>query len=176
MSFFDEAVEKLLAAEGGLLISDSEHGGGANMGVSLTVLQEYYKDPSLTLNDLIALTRDEAIEIYRTMYWNKILGDQILGRLSAIALLDQAVNRGLGGLRKQLVRTLVKHFKDDVQDIGPYDALIKRVNAIPDRVFMRRFVHDVELSYVDMAIRDPAKLKWLRGWLIRCHNLIKLLV
>jgi len=176
MSHFDEAVAQVLLAEGGLLISDSEHGGGANFGVSLLVLQEFRKNPALTLEDLKALTVDEAKTIYRSMYWDRIGGDRIKGRLTAIAALDQAVNRGVAGLRAALIQTLSRRYFIPLEDDATFALLTEKLNQIEDRSFFRRFVCDIQHAYVDMAMRDPAKLKWLKGWLVRTHNLLKYLV
>lgn len=174
MSHFKEAVEAVLKAEGGLLISDSEHGGGANFGVSLTVLQEHRKNKSLTLDDLKAMTIDEAKEIYRERYWNTICGDQIKGRLMAIALLDQAVNRGVSGTRAMLLKMLTKSFAKAPQDNWP--SLIETMNPFNDRVLFRRFICDAQHAYVDLAQASPKRIRWLKGWLTRTHNLLKLLI
>lgn len=174
MSHFKDAVEAVLKAEGGLFISDSEHGGGANFGVSLTVLQEHRKDKSLTLDDLKAMTIDEAKEIYREKYWNVISGENIKGRLTAIALLDQAVNRGNGGARNLVNNCLVKRFKK--QASSDWDIIVDTINQIEDRLFFRRLVCDAQLEYVDLALASDNKKIWLKGWLTRTHNLLKLLI
>jgi lysozyme family protein len=174
MSHFEEAVAAVLKAEGGLLISDSEHGGGANFGVSLTVLQEHRKNKSLTLDDLKVMTVEEAKEIYRVRYWDAISGDMIKGRLMAIALLDQAVNRGSSGARNFVNTCLVKRFKR--QQSSDWEIIVSTINQIDDRIFFRRLVCDAQLEYVDLAINSSSKKIWLKGWLTRTHNLLKLLV
>jgi hypothetical protein len=174
MSHFEEAVAAVLKAEGGLLISDSEHGGGANFGVSLTVLQEHRKNKSLNLDDLKAMTVEEAKEIYRVRYWDAISGDMIKGRLMAIALLDQAVNRGVSGTRTMLLKMLAKSFNKQSEDKWP--KLIETMNPFNDRILFRRFVCDAQHAYVDLALSSPKRMRWLKGWLTRTHNLLKLLI
>lgn len=175
MSHFEEAVAQVLKAEGGLLISDSEHGGGANFGVSLSTLRSHRKNEDLTLQDLAAMTIDEAREIYRERFWNQVCGDQIVGRLSAIAILDQAVNRGVVGVKNQISATLAARYNVVVAG-QPVSKLIDAVNAIDDRQFFRRFICDCQHAYVTIATGDSKKAKWLKGWLVRTHNLLKLLV
>lgn len=172
---FEIAFKYLLQAEGGLLISDSEHGGGANMGVSLTVLQEYFKDPSLTLENLKAMSVDTARNIYGTLYWNKMSLDLCIGELSAIVLLDQSVNRGLGGVKKALQFTLTNRYQRVVTDQDSFLTLLSHVNMVPDRQFFIQFISDAQDSYAQIAVDHPEKAKHLRGWLNRTQNLLKLL-
>lgn len=175
MSHFDAAIEEVLRAEGGLLIDPGEGSGGANMGVSLTVLREHRKNPKLTLEDLKNLTVDEAKEIYKEKYWDKLGLDQVQGKLSAILILDQAVNRGLGGVKDLLVKSLNYRSKTSFTKDTPMSEIIDVINTVPDRTFLRRTLGDAQWEYVEIAFNNPEKKRWLRGWLIRTHNLYKLL-
>jgi hypothetical protein len=56
------------------------------------------------------------------------------------------------------------------------EKLIPEINKVADREFFRRFLADCQLEYVNIALRKADKMKNLRGWLIRTHNLMKLLV
>lgn len=69
--------------------TDGVVGGGTLKGTKFGISAASY--PSL---DIINLTREQAIEIYRTDFWLKIHGDS-LPEAVAFAVLDGAVNSGV---------------------------------------------------------------------------------
>lgn len=176
MSHFNEAVAEVLKAEGGLLIDPGEGGGGANFGITLTTLRTFRNDQGLTLVDLENLKKDEAELIYKALYWDKLGLDAITGRLSAIVIMDQAVNRGVGGVKTLLRECLNRRYGKQLPAGANFSDMLPLVNEIEDRSFFRRFVADAQLAYVEIATANPTKQKWLRGWLVRTHNLLKLLI
>jgi lysozyme family protein len=172
---FEEAVTHVLIGEGGYLEASSEPGGCSMMGVSLTVLQEFRKDKKLTCKDLQKLEVDEAKLIYKKKYWDKMGLDAVPGKLSAIILLDQAVNRGVAGLKKQLVYTLNKRYAQTFADDAKFEDMLYVVSHIDDRAFFIQLVSDTQDAYVRIAKEHPEKASWLPGWLNRTQNLLKLL-
>lgn len=176
MSLFDEVVAEILRAEGGLLVDGGEGGGAANMGITLTTYKEYHKNENLTVDDLTLLTPEEATQIYRELFWDRLGLDNVTGKLSALLLLDQACNRGRAGLRKLLIASLNWRLKLALDTETPMKDLIPLVNSVPDREFFRRFIADAQIEYVKICQRKPEKMKNLRGWLVRTHNLLKFLV
>ncbi len=176
MSHFFEAVDRVLKAEGGLLIDPGEGGGAANKGITLTTYRTYYNDQTLSIDDLRKLSEDEAKLIYRKLYWDKLELDRVSGKLAAILLLDQAVNRGISGCKKILREMLNKYYDSDLLEDSTTDKYIHAVNEIADREFFRRFIASIQLGYIEIAAAKPEKAKNLKGWMIRTHNLLKLLV
>lgn len=176
MSHFEESLKLVLEAEGLYLESASEKGGGAMMGVSLETLREWRKDESLTLPDLQKLTADEAREIYRVRFWNRINGDDIKGRLTAIAMLDQAINRGVSGLRTALVAMLAGKQYKQLLDEPSYTQIVTVFNAHDDKKNLGEIIANAQHHYAQLAIEKPDKfLKWQHGWLNRTQALMRLL-
>lgn len=93
---FERAVANVLKNEGGLIENPSDPGGLTNFGIS----QRAY--PSL---DIRNLTVEQATQIYRTDYWDKIRGDELWEPL-AFVLLDFAANSGVSEATKALQRVL----------------------------------------------------------------------
>ncbi len=173
--YFEFALEEVFRAEGGLLISDGEgakgtKGGGANMGITLTTLREWRKNPEIDIESLKILSKEEATEIYRTNYWDKLGLDGVAHKWTATVIMDQAVNRGTGGIKGQLRLTLEKRFGVKAESMAE---IIAAVNAIDDATFARRLLMDTQLAYIEIATENPDKLKNLKGWMIRTHNLLK---
>jgi hypothetical protein len=102
--------ELITVAEGGVLISESEHGGGANMGITLTMLRQWRKNPETTLEDLKQMPRSEAEAIYKAWFWDDMLLDQCESLLVCQALLNVSVHRGVPNAKDHLITTLRKHF------------------------------------------------------------------
>jgi lysozyme family protein len=83
---WDKALNFVLAHEGGLVDDKNDPGGLTNFGIC----QRSY--PEL---DIRNLTKFEAGQIYRSDYWDKIGGDDLVWPLD-ICVFDTAVNCGRG--------------------------------------------------------------------------------
>lgn len=83
----------------------ADPGGPTNLGITLKTLRAWRNDKTLGIADVQALTKDEAIEIYRAQYWNPIRGDELpLG--VDWAVFDFAVNSGPGRAVRELQELL----------------------------------------------------------------------
>lgn len=96
MTPFDRAIEFVLRFEGGHSDDPRDPGGETKFGIS----QRAY--PAL---DIDALTRDEAIAIYRKDYWNACKCGQLPPPL-ALATFDAAVNQGVSAATRMLQEAL----------------------------------------------------------------------
>lgn len=94
MSQFDEIINRVLAHEGGYVNDPRDPGGETQWGIS----KRSY--PHLNIR---ALTRLDAVEIYRRDFWNRVQGDK-LPRAFAFQALDAAVNHGIGNAVRWLQR------------------------------------------------------------------------
>jgi lysozyme family protein len=79
---FDWAVNEVLALEGGYTPDDA--GGRANFGIN----SRFHSNI-----DIENLTREAAIEIYRTDYWEPLRCDEMPAAI-ALAVFDSGVNQG----------------------------------------------------------------------------------
>lgn len=93
---FNAAVELILKHEGGYVNHPSDPGGETNWGISKRAY------PNL---DIRNLTREQAIEIYRTDYWLKCKCDQLPCGI-ALSVFDFAVNAGVSRAIRTLQRIL----------------------------------------------------------------------
>lgn len=83
---FDRAIAMLLPLEGGYVNDPDDPGGETNFGIA----KRYHPDV-----DVKHLTREQAIAIYRSEYWDRIGGDFLPGPL-ALMVFDAAVNQDAG--------------------------------------------------------------------------------
>lgn len=84
MSQFDKLIDRVLSHEGGYSNDPQDPGGETQWGISKRA------HPDVNIK---ALTRAQAIDIYRADYWDKIKGDQLPAGV-AFQVLDAAVNHG----------------------------------------------------------------------------------
>jgi len=66
---FDRCVTVTLAQEGGFSQSAADSGGATNLGITRATLENWRGRP-VSVEDVLTLTRAEAVEIYRSNYWH----------------------------------------------------------------------------------------------------------
>lgn len=92
---FDTAVSDIIKFEGGFTPKDGASGAPANFGINQRA------NPDV---DVKNLTKAQAVELYRTRYWDAIGGDN-LPPATALVAFDMAVNQGVGSARAMLEQT-----------------------------------------------------------------------
>ncbi len=148
MTRFDWCVERILEREGGLTNDPDDPGGLTNFGIS----QRQY--PAL---DIAALTRTDAIEIYRRDYWEPCGAEQMPEPLD-FYLFDSAVNQGVGTAIRFLQTALRVHVDGR---IGPETlGAITRLGASEAGAL---FMAERALHYVSLG----TFWKFGRGWFKR---------
>ncbi len=96
MSIFYQACTFVIGMEGGHVNDPHDPGGETKFGIS----QRAY--PRLSIGQL---SKDDACEIYRKDYWDKVSGDDLPSRI-AVAVFDCAVNQGVRRAKRLLQRAL----------------------------------------------------------------------
>ena len=158
---FLNAVEAVLKAEGGFVNHPADRGGPTNWGITQRVYAEFKKRP-VTVDEVRNMPRSEAIAIYKANYWDKVGGDEIKHYATALTLFDQAVNRGVGAVVRQ-AQSVVGVVSDGA--LGP--KTLAALNAMPDTVFVPRFLALAENSYKSIVANNPSQSVFLKGWLNR---------
>ena len=96
----DEALESILDIEAGFQNQEKDKGNylngqliGTNRGITPAAYKEYYgKDPSI--EDMKNLTKEQALDVYKTNYVNKPKFDQISDPNLQAAVVDFGINSG----------------------------------------------------------------------------------
>ena len=91
-SRFHLAVELVLQHEGGFVHHPQDPGGATKFGITRKTLSRVRGRPA-TIEDVRALTRAEAVAVYRGLYWDAVRGDELPPGLD-LAVFDLAVNSG----------------------------------------------------------------------------------
>jgi lysozyme family protein len=129
-SRFIDLVEGVLDREGGYVDHRDDPGGCTNMGITIGTLGDW-RGEKVTCDDVRALTRDEAKEIYHSRYWSAVRANAMPPGVD-VMLFDFAVNAGPGRAAKILQTLLRKRDATLKVDgaIGPRTlAAVKKASA-----------------------------------------------
>lgn len=167
---FEKIIGRLLKAEGGYTDDPDDKGGPTNWGIIQSELAAW-RGHAVSKDDVKNLTLDEAIKIYKAKYWDKMGLDQLTDERLQLAIFDQGVNRGTVTAVKQ-AQQIANLFGAGITTDGVNGPVTsKKLNAIDPVNFCREFLQASEHAYVNIVIRNPTQIKFLRGWLNRVHNL-----
>ena len=173
---FVDLVDPLLDREGGYVNHPSDRGGPTAYGITQAVARAngYY-------GPMRALPREEAVAIYRRLYWLRPKLDQLAIRSPALAaeLFDTGVNMGpavgIGFLQRALtaLNRNARDYPDLVPDgrLGPAtfkalgDFFDKRGKTAGEQVLLRALEALQGERYLRLAERRPANEAFLYGWL-----------
>lgn len=149
-----------------------------NLGIIAADIATFRNAPldSITIDDIKSLTKLEATEIYRMLYWDKILGDQIKDQNIATCIFDTAVNRGPAVSVKYAQRALVfsgaKLFFDGIMG----QTTIYNLNQCYRPAFISRFEGMEFAGYEAILASNPGKYERYRaGWEDRAKRLLTLI-
>lgn len=101
-SNFKDALRFTLKYEGGYVDHPADPGGATNLGITIAVLRSWRGRP-VTKDDVRNLKVDEAGQIYKARYWDKVEGDKLPPGVD-LAVFDYAVNSGPARAAKVLQR------------------------------------------------------------------------
>ena len=91
-SQFENAVGLVLQHEGGFVQHPSDPGGATKFGITHATLARARGHP-VSVDDVRSLTREEAIAIYRRLYWDAVRAEELPPGLD-LAVFDLAVHSG----------------------------------------------------------------------------------
>jgi len=156
MANYNDAIVKTLAREGGARVTHvtNDKGGVTKYGISQTAY------PTL---DIANLTEQQARDIYKRDYWDRICGDDIKSQLIAENIFDTAVNMGVRTASRLVQITL---------NISPADGVIGSeslnvINTQNEQSFIAYFTLAKIARYTKICLNDKTQSKFLLGWINR---------
>lgn len=166
----NEIIEALLRREGGFVDHAADRGGATNHGVTQAVLAEWRGKP-VTVDDVKALTANEAREIYREQYIGRpgFLG--IENEAVRALTIDCAVNHGVKRA-VQLLQESARVFTDGIFGPNTRDA----VNRMTAGVLYRRLCAARVRLYGQIVTKNPSQAVFAAGWANRVAEFIEEIV
>lgn len=172
MANYNTAVTKVLKLEGSFQQMANDKGnycGGKLVGTKYGIAgaygyYEYYKKCP-TLEQMKALTKDQAIAIYKKLYWDRVRGNDIDNQQLAELIFDSAVNQG--------VSYALKNVKKDLNELGYNfninsgiftDTEVSAINKSGKNLFTK-FLDTRKESY-----SGSSQSSFVKGWLNRLEE------
>ena len=161
---FEKCMQVIEKWEGAFDNDPDDPGGATNMGITRADLARWRQHP-VSVDDVRNLTREEARQIFREFYWNRINGDK-LPLPAAQLCLDAAVLTGVGRAGKDMQEALNRQNANLNVDgvIGP-NTIAASLSAD-----IRRLVSDFGDIADNYLQGRPGFPKFGRGWLNRLNE------
>lgn len=179
MADFSLAHKKTSVFEGGYQKHPNDNGNwtggavnsgtlvGTNWGISAPAYKTYFgKTP--TEQDMRNLTQDQAKAIYRSLFWNKIKGDEINNQQVAEIIYDAYVNQ-TGWTRIMTADTLTALNRPATVKVPFNNETVMAINTTNPAQFFQQFLKERERRYRETAAR-PGQSVFLAGWLSRLNG------
>lgn len=169
MTDFMQAVEIVLANEGGLEQDANDAGGTTNFGISLRFLRSIR--PEAVESDIIDMTKPEAIAIYQKYFWEIAPYDKIINQTVCNYIFDTAVDCGAGNAIKISQRACCALYGDSSISC---DGILgtKSLDDInhAGKLLLPPLKSERANYYRSVAEKNPADDRFLQGWLNRAYR------
>lgn len=172
---FKQCLRFVLKWEGGYSPPQVGDPNPTNYGIIQKVYDDWRKKRNLPPKPVKDITLNEVQQIYWERYWLPIKGDVLPVPLD-LAVFDTGVNMGVG--------TAIKLLQRAINDCLPQDKWIKvdglwsptivhHANNLPLKPLIDKFLTRRIDRYHAIAKANPAKKRFLKGWLNRVNDLKK---
>lgn len=155
---FDAFFEKLMKYEGGYVNDPKDPGGETKFGISKRAY------PVL---DIKNLTKSQARLIYLTDYYQPLHIGEFKDEKTAWQVFDFGVNAGVVRSAKTL-QEIVKTRADGIIGKQTIEKSNLFAGLYPLWIY---FKSERMMYYMDLTERNPKKIKFLKGWMIRTLEL-----
>jgi len=120
---------------------------GTNHGISAPILAEYLgRLPSK--EDMINLTYEEALEIYKSKYWNPQNLDEFKDQLVANIIYDGCVNQGIEGMKSIIRNSMIENGIDISSSENPFKIeWIEKINNLNQMDFFNSIKNNRKERY-----------------------------
>lgn len=134
---------------------------GTNMSISAPVLSDWRGHP-VTAAEMQSLTKDEALQIYKSKYWDAIRGDEIKSQTIANFLADMKSSAGGNGV-KQIQKALNVLGENVSVDGSVGNQTIEAINRQNTAELNNAFRKEM-IQYYN-SIGGGTNAQFLNGWL-----------
>ncbi len=165
----EDLIRRVIEREGGYVNHPRDRGGPTNFGITQHTLAAW-RGRAVTAEDVETVTRAEAEEIYRDLYWSSPRFDTIssLHPLIVEMLFDAAVNHGPSASVKMFQRACGVH---DDGVIGPKTRAAALRHA--SRSLAANLIAQRVIEYGRIVTANPTQAAFAHGWARRAAEFIE---
>lgn len=153
----------ILRWEGGFVDDPLDRGGATNKGITIGTFRQFY-GPQATVEELKQLTDKQWLHIFKSGYWDRWKGDQILHQSLANILVDWVWASGVHGIK--IPQKILLVAPDGL--VGPQT--IQALNECnPQQLFFQ--LRQARLNFVEEIVRKtPSQKRFINGWRNRINE------
>lgn len=169
MADFKRCIGRTLAHEGGYTKNPNDKGNwtGGKIGSGECRGTKYgISAMSYPYIDIVNLTLDKAIEIYKQDFWDKMQGDLYLSDRIAWKVFDIGFNGGIK-TAAMLLQEAVGATIDGV--IGEHT--LKAMSNLSEDAVLEKLAQLQRDRFIRLAENNPTDQIFLKGWLIRAEDI-----
>ena len=160
----------ILKAEGGYVNDKNDSGGETMKGVTYTVWKVFFGD---THDRFMKMAQEDWSLIFKTNYWNKILGDQINSNKIASAIVDWVYNSGTFYPEKNIEEIMNTAFGQHLTVDGVFGPKVIASLNTGDQDTEFQAIIDRHRKFInDLVVAKPSQIIYQKGWLNRLQNLV----
>ncbi len=166
MADFAEAIDNVLAHEGGFVDHPEDPGGATNWGISSRFLAGLGDDRKVQ-----NLTRGDAIDLYREHFWERYRYDEIPHDVVAVKTFATCVNTGPAAAHKILQRAVRACGASHVDDDGALGSItLRAVERAPEALLLVAMRSEQAGHYRFLVALRPKLGAFTNGWLSRAYE------
>lgn len=182
-SHFDKAILTTLKHEGGFVNDPVDPGGATNWGMSIRYLKgrgdadgdgwldgDLDHDGDIDIDDIKNMTIEQAIDLYKSGFWDKYDYDKIVDYTVAARVFDMTVNMGAKQTGKIVQRALNKCGNNLVVDGAVGKNTFNAINCTDPELLMSEIRIEHANFYLKLIEQRPELAKYKKGWLRRAAS------
>lgn len=169
---FEDVMQHILNVEGrGYTDHPQDSGGPTKFGITQAALSTY-RGTKASANDVRELTEQEASQIYKVNYFDRMNLGFVKDARIAMCLMDQGVNRGTSTAITMAQVMMNRQTGMKLQEDGKNGPkTIAAMESLDPVFFCREYIQLAQHGYVDIVKRKNSQLVFLTGWMNRTHIL-----
>lgn len=169
-SIFQTCISAILEHEGGLTDDHNDPGGITNWGISLRFLLDAEPSEHPTEATIKSMTKDQAIQLYRTFWWDKFQYAKFTQLMVVEKVFDLAVNMGNSEAVKLLQTTIDVEVEPHIAVDGILgDITFHYANCLNGDILRQGMRGCAAQRYKEIVQANPAMERYLNGWLNRAE-------
>lgn len=148
---------------------------GTNRGISAQALEEYWRQTGVnkvpTVADMKAVTKELSEKVYKKLFWDRIRGDSIASYSVAWIIFDSYIAYGNLKRAKRGINKYYGSEKFPVDTKSLTTEQVEMLNKADAKVLFEAIKNNEIQARKDIVKANPAKEKFLKGWLNRLDNI-----